>query len=308
MTTRPRHPVQKPPGTSRGKPRAREPFPWWFAVPALVTYLGIVVLPTLQGATVAFTDWNGLSPDRSFVGLENFRQILSDNTGGAAALRTIVIAAFTTTLVNFGGLALALALNTKIKSRNVLRTIFFAPVVISPLVVGYVFKFILSPGGPLNEALRSVGLDALALNWLGEPVPALASIIFVVSWQSMGTAMVIYLAGLQGVPAELIEAAEVDGAGPARRFWHIVRPLLAPAITINLMLSLVSGLRVFDQIYSMTQGGPAGSTHSLATLFINQAYVFGNYGYAAALAVILTLLVALFSSIQYLVLRRQPRQ
>ncbi len=278
--------------------------PFWFVMPALVSYVFVIVVPAAQGTGLAFTDWNGLSPQRDFVGLDNFVQLSADPIALGALGRTVVIALASMALVNLGGLALALGLNTQVKSRNILRTVFFAPAVISPLVVGYVFKFVLSPTGPVNGLLGAVGLADLKQVWLGDPHLALLAIIGVVAWQSVGTAMVIYLAGLQGVEPEQVEAALMDGAGLWQRLVNIVLPSIAPSILVNAMLTLISGLRVFDQVYAMTGGGPAGLTQSLATLFVELGFEFGRYGYAAALAVVLSVLVASFSALQFGLLRR----
>jgi raffinose/stachyose/melibiose transport system permease protein len=276
-------------------------------VPALLAYAFVILVPSVQGAGLAFTDWNGLSPDRDFVGFENFVRLAGDPAATGALGRTVLIAISSMILINVVGLALALALNTRVKSRNILRTIFFAPAVISPLVVGYVFKFVLSPVGPVNGLFAAIGLPQLKQNWLGEPTLALWSIIAVVVWQSIGTAMVIYLAGLQGVEQEQIEAAMMDGAGAWQRFRNIILPSIAPAVVINSMLTLISGLRVFDQVYAMTGGGPVGLTQTLATLFVELGFEFGRYGYAAALAVVLSILVAVFSAVQYGLMRRGGR-
>jgi raffinose/stachyose/melibiose transport system permease protein len=280
---------------------------WWFVVPAMVFYLYVVVIPTAQGIYMSFTTWSVYSPSRDFVGLRNYKTIFDDATSSDILIRTLLIAAATTIIQNVLGMLLALVLNTKLRGRNALRTIIFAPVIVSPLVCGYLFKYLFAPPGigAVNDILKAVGLDGLQKDWLGQPDTALLAVIIVVCWQFVGMAMVIYLAGLQGVPAELVEAAAVDGAGPVRRFWHIIRPMLAPAITINLMLSLIGGLKIFDQIYATTQGGPAGQTETISTLIFKQFNLVGDYAGSAALAVTLAVAVAVLSLIQFAVLRRQ---
>ncbi len=279
--------------------------PWWFALPALGFFTVIVVWPSIQGMWLSLFDWDGLSPERAFVGLDNFVQLLNDPLGSGALVRTVVIAVSLLVVQNLFGLLLALALNTRIRSRKILRTAFFAPAVLSSVVLGFTFRYIFAPQGSLNQILDAIGLESLQRNWLGDPTYAVGTIIFVIAWQSVGATMVVYLAGLQAVPIELIEAATVDGAGGARRFFSIVLPQLAPAITINLMLTLINGLRVFDQVYVLTNGGPANSTQTISTLLVQQAFQFGHFGYASAIAVVLALIVAVLSSIQYYFLRRQ---
>jgi raffinose/stachyose/melibiose transport system permease protein len=280
---------------------------WWFVVPAMVLYLYVVVIPTAQGVYMSFTNWSVYSTSRDFVGLRNYKTIFGDATSSDILIRTLLIAAATTVIQNVLGLLLALVLNSKIAGRNVLRTIIFAPVIVSPLVCGYLFKYLFAPPGigAVNDVLKAIGLSGLQQDWLGQPDTALTAVIIVVCWQFVGMSMVIYLAGLQGVPAELVEAAAMDGAGAVRRFWHVIRPLLAPAITINLMLGLIGGLKIFDQIYATTQGGPAGQTETISTLIFKQFNIVGDYAASAALAVALAVAVAVLSLIQFTVLRRQ---
>lgn len=276
----------------------------WFLVPAALPYLLFLIVPAAQGAGYSVTDWNGLDPDFSFVGLGNYLRILTDSQAVRAITNTVLLAIVVTGVENVIGLLLALALNGRLKSRNVLRLIFFAPVVILSIVVAFLWQFIYTPDGPLNELLATVGLSSAALNWLGDPSVALWSIGVIVIWQFSGYAMVIYLAGLQAVPAELMEAAALDGTNAVQRFRYIVRPILMPAFTVNLMLSLIRTLMIFDQIWVTTQGGPAQSTDSLSTLVYRNAFQYGELGYSAAIAVVLTLFVAVLGIVQYRLLLR----
>lgn len=278
--------------------------PWWFVAPAILLYLALVIWPSLQGVGLSVTNWDGISPDKKFVGLNNFVDIFKIADGGGAILRTLIIAVALVIIQNVFGLALALALNTKIKSRSILRTVFFAPAVLSAVVLGYTFKFIFSPDGPVNSILAVVGISP-GPNWLGDPTLAIIVIIFVVAWQSTGSTMVIYLAGLQSVPGELLEAAEIDGAGAWRRFGSVVLPHLAPSITINFVLTMIAGLRVFDQVYVMTGGGPANETQTISTLLVRESFEFMRFGFGAALAVVLSILIAILTLAQLAVLRRQ---
>ncbi|RSM43168.1 sugar ABC transporter permease [Amycolatopsis balhimycina DSM 5908] len=312
MTTATLKPVTRRQATevrSPGRRRSLGRNLWWFVVPALVCYLYVVVIPAVQGIYMSFTDWSAYSRTRHLVGWENYRGLF-DGLSGDALVRTVVVAAVTMAVQNVVGLLLALALNARVFGRNVLRTVIFAPVIVSPLVCGYLFKYIFAPPGigAANDFLEAVGLEQLRQDWLGQPGTALAVVIVVICWQFVGVSMVVYLAGLQSVPAELLEAAALDGAGAGRRFWYVVRPLLAPAVTINLMLSLIGGLKIFDQIYATTQGGPAGQTETISTLIYKQFSQFGAYGESAALAVALAVGVAILSLIQFMVLRRQERK
>jgi raffinose/stachyose/melibiose transport system permease protein len=285
----------------RGRP------PAWFALPALALYAFIVLVPSVQGAGLAFTDWDGLSPVRHFVGLDNFQEMLHDPAARGALRQTLIIAVAVTIVQNGIGLLLALGVHGRIRSRFVLRVLLFAPAVMTPVVTAALWKYMLAPDGALNGLLGAVGLDGLKQNWLGDPDLALASVIGVIVWQFSGYSMVIFLAGLQGIPDEIYEAAAVDGAGPWRRFRSVVLPLLAPATTVNLMLSIIGGLKLFDQVWVMTSGGPGNATETLSTLLYKNAFQFNEYGYSVAIAIVLTVFVAVISSGQYWALRRQER-
>lgn len=276
-----------------------------FAAPVMIIFAFIVVVPGVQGTVYAFTDWDGLSTSFSFVGLANIVDVLTDPQSQKALANTLVIAFAYTVLQNVIGLLLALGVSSGIKSSGPLKVILFAPVVMTPVVVAFVWQYILGENGPLNLFLRGIGLGALAQPWLGQPDTALASIIVVLVWQYAGYSMVIYLAGLQAIPEEVLEASQLDGAGPIRRFWSVKLPLLAPAVTISVMLSLIGSLKVFDQIFVLTGGGPGGSTQTLATLMFREAFYFGNFSGGVAIGVVLLALVAVISFVQYRVLLKR---
>ena len=278
--------------------RAGEPA-IWFALPALAVYLVVVIYPSLAGGAYAFTDWSGLGRS-SWVGLENFKNLFSDPQSFGALKNTIKLTVFIVVVQNLIGLLLALGVHTRIKSRFALRTIFFAPAVLSPVVLAFLWKYMFNPDpdSGLNALLGFLGLDFLQQNWLGDPSVALWAIGLTVVWQYAGYSMVIFLAALQGIPRELEEAAALDGAGRFQRFWHIVLPLIAPAVTINLTLSTIGGLKLFDQVFAITGGGPGYATETLSTLIYKQAFVFGKYGYSTAVALVLALLVSALALIQ----------
>lgn len=294
-------PGVRPPRRRRGGP------PWWFVVPALALFAFVVLLPSARGVHYAFTDWDGLSPQWSLIGLDNFTAIADDPDAVQAIWHTLLIAVAVTVIQNGLGLLLALGVNTIIKSRNVLRVFLFAPAVVTPIVTAYLWRNLLGPDGAVNSLLAAVGLGTWQQDWLGNPRLALWSVVAVVVWQFAGYSMVIFLAGLQSIPKEISEAAAMDGAGPVRRFWWIVRPLLAPAITINLMLSIIGGIKLFDQVYALTGGGPGHATDTISTLIYKDAFTLGEFGYSIALAVVLTAIVAVVSAGQYAVLARNER-
>jgi raffinose/stachyose/melibiose transport system permease protein len=286
-------PLRRRPGRPAGAPAL------WFAAPAIAIYTLIVLYPSLAGAYYAFTSWSGIGGVH-WVGLENFKTLFSDDQSYSSLLNTIKLTAFIVIVQNAIGLALALAVHTQIKSRNLLRTMFFAPAVLSPVVIAFLWKYMLTPqpDAGLNAMLGFFGLDSLQQNWLGDPSVALWAIGLTVVWQYAGYSMVIFLAALQGIPRELEEAAALDGAGRFQRFRHVVLPLIAPAVTINLTLSTIGGLKLFDQVFAITGGGPGYSTETLSTLIYKQAFVFGQYGYSTAVALVLTLLVSALALLQ----------
>lgn len=278
--------------------------PWLFAMPGVLFLLAFVFVPVGMGGYYAFTDWDGLNPAR-WIGIDNFRELFDNPITRGALLNTLTLAGAFFVLVNVIGLLFALGLNRTLKGRYLFRAVFFLPVVMSSLAVSYVWQYIFDFDGALNRLLRLVGLDSLATPWLGDPDWALWTVLFVLVWQYAGLTMVIYLAGLQGISDELIEAAAVDGAPPWTRFRRVIFPLLAPAITVNATLTLIHGLRVFDQVVGLTGGGPVNETETLATQVWEQTFVIGKYGYGAANALVLTLLIAVVAFLQLIVLRRR---
>ncbi|MFC5827713.1 carbohydrate ABC transporter permease [Nonomuraea insulae] len=290
-------------GGSRRKIGVRAP--WWFVVPAISIYLFIVVVPSARGAVFSFTDWNGLRPDWSVVGLDNYASVFSDRTARDALVNTLVLAAMAMVAQNVVGLLLALGVNSMVRSRYVLRVIFFAPVVLTPLVAGYVWSFLLSPNGAINEALRAVGLSGLAHDWLGDPDTALYAIVLEIVWQFAGYSMVIYLAGLQAIPAEVLEAATIDGAGAWSKFRRVVLPLLNGAVVINVMLCLIGGLKQFDQVMAMTGGGPGTATETISTAIYKSAFSLGDFPFSIALAVVMTVVIAVLAAVQFRLTQRK---
>ncbi|MFF9512246.1 carbohydrate ABC transporter permease [Streptomyces sp. NPDC014724] len=273
--------------------------PWIFVVPALVVYGVVVLYPSLAGVMYAFTDWSGIG-GFSFIGLDNFRTLLDDGRALESVGNTLLLTIAVVVVQNGVGLLLALGVHTHIRSRALLRLIFFAPAVVSPVMVAILWKYVYNPenGAGLNGVLGAIGLGGLRQDWLGDPSLALWSVAAMVVWQYAGYSMVVFLAGLQGVPAELHEAARIDGADSWQRFRHVTWPLLAPALTINLMLSTIGGLKLFDQVYAATNGGPGTASETLSTVLYKEAFVYGKFGYSTAVALVLALFVAAVSLVQ----------
>jgi len=278
--------------------------PWWFAAPALLVYAVVVLYPSGAGIVYAFTDWTGIG-DWSFVGFDNFTKLWGDDAARGSLVNTLLLTIAIVLVQNGIGLLLALGVHARVKSRSLLRVIFFAPAVVSPVMVAFLWKYVYNPkpNEGLNGLLAAVGLGSWRQDWLGDPDLALWSIAFMVVWQFAGYSMVIFLAGLESVPENLHEAAMIDGAGRWQRFRHVTWPLLAPAVTVNIMLSTIGGLKLFDQVYAATNGGPGYASETLSTVLYKQAFVFGNYGYSTAIALVLALFVAAVSLVQIHFLR-----
>jgi len=270
---------------------------WWWAAPAVVLMLALIYATTASGAFYAFTNWTGIG-DYDFVGLDNFRRIFQTEELTGSLVNTLLLAFGFLIFTNIFGLLFALALNRTLKSRFVLRTLLFMPVVIAPIAVSYMWKFIFAFNGPLNQTFEALGLDSWKHDWLADPTLALIAVLVVMVWQNTGFVMVIYLAGLATVPIELEEAASLDGAGIGRRFRRIVLPMIQPSVAIATTLMLIQGLRIFDQVLALTGGGPSGATQTLATEIYQQTFTFSNFGFGAALALTLSLLIFVFTVIQ----------
>lgn len=279
--------------------------PVWFVVPALLLYAMIVLWPNIQGFFYSLTDWDGLGSEWSFVGVDNFFSVLQDPNTLRAIGNTFLITVVVTVGQNVIGLLLALGLNTQVKSRYILRLVFFLPVVLTPIVAGFLWKYLLSPTGSVNSMLEAVGMGWARQDWLGNPEIAIYSICAAIIWQGAGYSMVIYLAGLQGVSEDVLEAAELDGAGSFRRTVSIVLPLINGAIVINVLLTLIGTLKQFDTVFAMTKGGPAGATETMATIVYKTAFTYLQYPTALAQGVVLTIIVGVIAFIQFRLTQRK---
>lgn len=275
-----------------------------FLGPAIVMVIFVVVVPSIQGILYSFTNWSGIG-DYSFVGLQNYTNLFKDPLARSALAHTLMLTLVTTLLINMIGLGLALGLNTALKTKSLLRLLYFAPVILTPVVVANVWKFIYLPDGPLNAVLGAIGLKNLETAWLGDSSTALWAVTLTIVWQFSGISMVIYLAGLQGVPDELLEAAELDGAGPLRRLVHIALPMLRPSVTVSVLLAVIGGLKTFDQVWVMTEGGPGDATQTLSTAQYQVTFVFGNFSYGATFAVVIAVLAVSAALAQQVAARRR---
>ena len=236
-----------------------------------------------------------MSDDIRFIGLDNYRNIFSDSSMWKVFQNTGFYAVLTSILKGAVGLMLALALNREIRSRNLLRTLFFLPMILSNLIVGLVFQQVFHPDtGILNEGLRMIGLSGLTHGWLIEPDIVMWSCVAIEVWKAAGFNMVIFLAGLQLVPQDMYEACEMDGANGWQKFLNITIPFIVPSITINMLLNVISGLKVFDVIFALTNGGPGRSSEVVNITIFNQ-FSMGDYGYGTALNTVMFLVLSVIS-------------
>jgi raffinose/stachyose/melibiose transport system permease protein len=275
------------------------------ATPATAMLVVFMLVPIAMAAYLSFTDWDGLTPTPHRVGLANYHQLLHDSDVGHAALVTLVITVLGTLLCNGAGLGLALLLNGRSRSNAVLRAIVFYPYVVGPVIIGFLWSAILGANGVIANAMAGGGHDALP--FLSDPTWAIGSITFVVVWSQFGVNVVLYLAGLQTVPPELLEAARVDGAGKWQTFRAVIWPILAPSVTINLVLVLVGLLRVYEIVLALTNGGPAGRTSTFAFLILADSFKNNKLGYGSAQAITLMVVIGAFA-LALTAMRRRAEQ
>ncbi|WP_238162579.1 carbohydrate ABC transporter permease [Cohnella sp. AR92] len=271
----------------------RRMYPFYFIVVALGLYVVFAVVPSLMGLYLSLTDWNSFSKAVHFIGFDNFRTIFSSEENYLHGIKnTVVFTVATIVLKTAIGLLLAVLVNKGIRFRSFHRVIIFMPSIVPMLVVGIIFKSIFNPEyGLINEALRAIGLDQWTQHWLTDIQWAFKSIIAVDVWKGAGYIMVILLAGLQAISHSYYEAADIDGAGAWMKFKAITLPLLMPALTVTTVLNLLYGLKIFDTVYVLTNGGPGYATEVVYTQVFSQ-FSLGSYGVGTALITVLFIIMA----------------
>lgn len=262
----------------------------FLAIPLLL-YSVIVVGPLLYSFYFSLTDWNGFNFEYNFVGLDNFTRIFTDPLFGNAIKNTLIWIVAALTLPTLGGLLLALALQEKVRGARLYKSLFYLPICLSLAVVGQIWIWIYQPRwGLLNVTLNSIGLEDLSRAWLARPETALGAVIVAWTWQQVGLAMVIFLAGLTSIPRDLTEAASIDGANYRQTLRYVVIPLLLPSTIIVVALAVINSLKSFDIVYIMTGGGPFHSSDTLAIFMYNESFKKYYMGYGSAIAVVLFLI------------------
>jgi raffinose/stachyose/melibiose transport system permease protein len=268
-----------------------------FIIPASVAIVYAFYVPFIMNIYYAFTQWNGIQKVPTFNGIDNFREILrEDDRFGAAALFTFRYGVFYIVLVNALSLFLAILLDQNLKTKNALRAAFYIPNILSLVIVGFIWKFMFMFG---SDALGDLTKwRVFQLSWLGDRFLSFYSVLFVSIWQSVGFYTVIYIAGLQSIPNDILEAATIDGAGSAIRFLRVTLPMLMPSVTSCFFFSLISSVRVFDVIVSLTGAGPGRATASVTFDIYTEAFTNNRYGYATAKTLLLFVVVLIISIVQ----------
>lgn len=280
-----------------------------FLLPAFILYTMFVIVPTLGSVYLSFTSWDGISNDIRYIGFDNFVEMWHSDRVHNALKNTLILSIVLVVFENVVALALAMLVDQVRWFRNLFRSIFYLPVLLSGIVLGFVWTIILNYNfGVLTQILDKLKLSSLKLDWLGNPDYALIAIIIFTVWKASGYYMIIYLAGLQGIPPELTEAASIDGANRWQQFRHITFPLLAGAFTVCMMLSMIGSLKIFDQIAVMTDGGPGFSTETLTYIIYKVGFGELRQGYGTALSLVLFILIMIVSIIQIKVLRKREVQ
>ncbi|MCP2328765.1 multiple sugar transport system permease protein [Hamadaea flava] len=276
-----------------------------FGGPGTAVYLCFVLAPILISLGYSLTNYNPFRDETHFVGLDNYRVLLTDEEFLTSLRVTGILTAIVVIVPNVAGLAIAALLDRQSWFFSSLRTVFFVPVVLSSVVVSVIWTRLLDNDGLINQTLRAIGVDEPP-GWLSDPDYALYSLGGILSWQMLGFCVVIYLAGLQHIPQELLEAAAIDGAGPVRRFWRITWPLLAPALTINTVILLISAFKVFDHVQIITRGGPgSGTTATIAYNVLQTGFVANRQGFASAMAILMLVIIAALSGVALRLLQRR---
>jgi raffinose/stachyose/melibiose transport system permease protein len=276
-----------------------------FLVPGLALYLLFVLFPVVQAARYSLFNWNGLKPLTDFVGLDNYATALGSNVFQHAVSNNVLIIVLSLALQIPFSLFLAVLLNRRFHGRAIFRLIFFLPYVLSEAITGIVFSLFLRPDSMLDTTMKGLGLGAYTQDWLGDTSLVMFTLFVIISWKYFGFHMIILLAGLQGIPKEIEEAALIDGAGRWQAFRHVTLPLLGPTLRVSVFLSMIGALQLFDMVWVMTKGGPIGSSNTMAVLMFKNGFISSDMGYGSALAVLLFLFALVLAvAYQRFVLRR----
>ncbi len=266
-------------------------------LPAFIGFIILFIVPAIMSFGYSLTNWSVYNADIDFIGFRNFQKLFQDAKTVAAIQHSVVYAILITIIQNVLSIILAVLLNRNSKVTNFVKGITFLPAVLSIMVVGYLFQYIMTSadGGLLNSIIQFFG--GQPVNWLGDSDIALYSVLATQVWQWTGYTMVIYVANLKSIDSSLYEAAQIDGANGIQRFFRITLPLLYPATSFNLLMSLIGGMKMFDAVFVMTKGGPGYATETIMTTLIREGFNTGKTAYACAFAVVFFVIVFVFSKV-----------
>lgn len=267
-----------------------------FVFPMLALYTLFFIVPLFQTIGFSFTDYNGINPRRKFIGFDNYIDVFHDELFYNSMRFTVLSALLLIVAANVLGFLLALVLNRKIRSRNILRAVIFCPFIFNNVTVGFIWQFLL--GRFMTDLYPMTGWEIFRIGWLSEESLVLYSVVAVKLWQSIGYFMVIYLAGLQMLPQDPVEAAVIDGCTGIKQIRYITLPLMKPTIFVCLFLAVTESLNMFPLLMSLTNGGPGHASENISLYIYNEAFKSHRMGYASALAVVLTIVISVVAALQ----------
>lgn len=271
---------------------------WLFVLPVVLGTLLLNILPALPNLYYSLTEWNGLTSPK-WIGLDNYRELTTNKDFLNSVRVTMIYVVASVPLTMIGGLALALLVNRKLRGMSIYRAIFYIPHIANLIAVAILFRYLLAPRfGLINEMLWNV-FDYAGPNWLGTSATAMGSVVLVSVYVGVGYQMVLFLAGLQNIPDHLYEAATIDGAGSWEKFRSITLPLLTPTIFFVLIITIIGSFNVFGLVFAMTDGGPGRATEVIFFLLYQQAFELYRFGFAAAMAVVMSVLVGLLTVVNW---------
>lgn len=275
-----------------------------FTLPLIFIFSLVVVIPFLIGIGYSFFSWDGLPLNpKIFVGFENYVNLFSDSRFMTSAGHTVLFTIFAIILINILGLAFALMVTSKLRVKNAARAMLFMPYLIGGLILGYIWKFIFTDA--FQAIGEATGLTGIFFNWLLNPKFALVALVIVSTWQMAGYIMIIYITGIMGIPDDVIEAAQVDGAGFWQTLFRIKFPLIMPSFTICLFMTLSNCFKIFDVNLSLTGGGPSNATEMFAMNIYNEIFSLNNFGYGQAKAIVFFLVVAIITMVQVSITKKR---
>ncbi len=275
-----------------------------YTIPSVVMVCIAIYIPFVLSGYYSLTTWNGIDKVPVFVGLDNFVYLFTqDNTFVQSLVFTGKYTVLYMMLTNVLALALALVLVKKMRTANVMRGMFFIPYIMSMTIVGFIWKFIFSQG--FSILYERTGFAFFNWSWLGDVELVFFSVVFVGVWQSIGFYIVLYIAGLQAIPQDILEAAIVDGANSRKKFFNVVLPMLTPSITTCVLMSLINGLKVFDIILALTKGGPGGATYSVTLDIYREAFQNNNYGLGSTKALMFFFIILVLTQIVLVYFKRK---